>query len=80
MENTPEKKTREGLIDAKVAGELLGVSSQTIYRWVDEKHIPFIKLYRGKRKNTIRFRESSLLRWIKVKENETQKERGVDII
>lgn len=71
MDNTPEKKEFEPLIDAKKAGEILGVSPQTVYRMVTEyqiNRIPHLVLTRGKRKNTIRFRPSSLERWLKTKE------------
>jgi excisionase family DNA binding protein len=49
----------ERLMTAKQVSELIEVNPSTVYHWVSEGFIPYVKL--GK---CIRFKKSELLRWI----------------
>ena len=50
----------EALLAAKVLAAKLGVKQSTIYQWAQERKIPHVVLNVGKRKTTIRFRESQI--------------------
>jgi len=50
----------ERLLTKKDVLEMLGIKQSTLYTWVHQKKIPFVKL--GRR--TLRFREGDILEWI----------------
>ena len=49
-----------GLLTARVVGEVLGVSSETILRWTRAGKLPAIRLPSG----AIRYRESDIDEWL----------------
>lgn len=55
----------ENLLTAKELAEMLKVSPSTVYLWASEGAIPCIVLKQGNRKNSIRFRKSSVEFWLK---------------
>ena len=50
----------EKLLTKKDVLEMLAIKESTLYSWVHQKKIPFVKL--GKR--TLRFKENDILEWI----------------
>ena len=52
---------KEGLMNVEQAAEYLGMASQTVYRRVSEKTLPFYKIGR-----LVRFRQSELDQWLRT--------------
>ena len=48
------------LLTVKELSEYLKVNPQTIYNWVSQKKIPYIKIG-----DLVRFKEDDILKWIK---------------
>lgn len=57
----------EKLLTAKEAAEKLSVSISAIYKWIDERRIPYVDLGAEGRKRCIRFRETDLEKEVKEK-------------
>ena len=55
------------LLTAKQAAEKLSVSVSAIYKWIDERRIPYVDLGADGRRRCIRFRENDLEREIQQK-------------
>jgi excisionase family DNA binding protein len=53
----------EKLLSPEDVCELLGVEKSTLYSWTSRELIPFIKV-----NGLLRFRESEILKWLKLKE------------
>ena len=58
----------EQLLNIKQLSALIGAKRQTIYRWVHEKSIPFLKVG-----NLVKFRPSAIERWLKFREFELKR-------
>lgn len=54
----------EQLLDPESAGKMLGIRTLTIYKWVRERKIPFLKVG-----GALRFRPSALEAWLKDREH-----------
>jgi excisionase family DNA binding protein len=50
----------EQLIDPELAGKILGIKTITVYKWVSERKIPFVKVG-----GALRFRPSALRDWLR---------------
>ncbi|MBI4490644.1 MAG: helix-turn-helix domain-containing protein [Deltaproteobacteria bacterium] len=59
----------EQLLDPETAGKMLGIRTLTVYRWVRERKIPFLKVG-----GAVRFRPSALEAWLKEREHLPQPE------
>lgn len=59
MENSAENKDNVTLLTSEQLAALLKISVKTIYRWVEEKRIPFKRCGR-----LIRFDLSEINRWL----------------
>ncbi len=57
----------EKLLTTKEVAEKLNVSISAIYKWIDERRIPYIDLGGEGRKRCIRFRENDLEKEIQQK-------------
>jgi len=53
----------EELIDPEAAARVLGVKTITVYKWVTERKIPFLKVG-----GALRFRSSALQEWLRQRE------------
>ena len=54
----------EELLDPESAAKILGIKTITVYKWVSERKIPFLKVG-----GALRFRPSSLESWLKDREH-----------
>ena len=54
----------EQLIDPEAAAKVLGIKTITIYKWVTERKIPFLKVG-----GALRFRPSTLEAWLQEREH-----------
>lgn len=52
----------ENLITAKEVAEMLGIHHKTVYEWVRENRIPFVRIGR-----CVRFRPHELAEWLRKK-------------
>jgi excisionase family DNA binding protein len=59
----------EELIAPEVAAKMLGIKTITVYKWVTERKIPFVKVG-----GVLRFRPSALDAWLKQREHRPQPE------
>lgn len=59
------------LLDTKEAAELLGISRNTLYEWVVQRKVPYVKVGR-----LTKFRREDLEAWLKKR---TQEEKSIDI-
>ena len=57
------------LLNTKEAAESLGISKNTLYEWIVEKKIPYIKVGR-----LVKFRREDLEAWLKKRAQEERKE------
>jgi excisionase family DNA binding protein len=57
----------EELIDPEGAAKVLGIKTITVYKWVTERKIPFLKVG-----GALRFRPSALDAWLKEREHQPQ--------
>ncbi len=53
----------EELFDPEAAAKVLGIRAITVYKWVAERKIPFLKVG-----GALRFRPSALEAWLKDRE------------
>lgn len=60
----------EQLLTINQIAQLLGVSGKTVYRYVHEHYIPFVKL-----QHLVRFRESEVAEWLEKKNHKGRSER-----
>ena len=58
-----EALTEEELTDPEGAAKILTVKTITVYKWVSERKIPFIKVG-----GSLRFRRSALRAWLRERE------------
>lgn len=58
----------DGLMTAAEAAEFLGIAGGTIYHWVSEKRIPFVRISA----RCIRFRRRDLESWLSARLVEAQ--------
>lgn len=58
----------DDFVDKRQVAVMLGVSPRTIDRWVDESKIPYVRLPRRGRRTQVRFKLSSLEKWLNRKE------------
>ncbi len=54
----------EELFDPEAAAKVLGIRAITVYKWVAERKIPFLKVG-----GALRFRPSALEAWLKDREH-----------
>jgi excisionase family DNA binding protein len=54
----------EELLDPEAAAKVLGIKTITVYKWVTERKIPFLKVG-----GALRFRPSALDAWLKDREH-----------
>lgn len=54
----------EELLDPEAAARVLGIKTITVYRWVGEQKIPYLKVG-----SALRFRPSALEAWLKEREH-----------
>jgi excisionase family DNA binding protein len=54
----------EELLDPEAAAKILGIKTITVYKWVTERKIPFLKVG-----GALRFRPSALDAWLKDREH-----------
>jgi excisionase family DNA binding protein len=54
----------EQLMDPEAAAKVLGIKTITVYKWVTERKIPFLKVG-----GALRFRPSALDAWLKEREH-----------
>ena len=54
----------EQLMDPEAAAKVLGIRAVTVYKWVAERKIPFLKV-----SGALRFRPSALESWLKDREH-----------
>ncbi len=62
------------LLTPRELAAILGVKPATIYGWVKARMIPHITISRGRRKSTVRFRESEIESWLRQRRQ--KKRRG----
>jgi excisionase family DNA binding protein len=60
------------LLDTAEASQLLGISRNTLYEWIVQRKIPYIKVGR-----LVKFRKEDLQKWL---EKRIQEEERFDII
>lgn len=65
-ERIPKQKQ---LLDTKEASQFLGISRNTIYEWVVQKKIPYVKVGR-----LTKFRQEELEAWLKKNSQEERKD------
>jgi excisionase family DNA binding protein len=53
----------EDLVESEAAAKILGIKTITVYKWVSERKIPFIKVG-----GALRFRPSALQAWLRARE------------
>jgi excisionase family DNA binding protein len=53
----------EKLLTPDKVCEILGIERSTLYAWTSKKLIPYIKV-----NGLLRFRESEIIRWLKLRE------------
>ncbi|OGL45868.1 MAG: hypothetical protein A2149_00270 [Candidatus Schekmanbacteria bacterium RBG_16_38_11] len=61
------------LLDTKEAAELLGISKNTLYEWVIQKKVPYIKVGR-----LTKFKKETLEEWLKRQSHEEDKKGYID--
>jgi excisionase family DNA binding protein len=54
----------EKLLDPEAAAKILGIKTITVYKWVSERKLPFIKVG-----GALRFRPSALASWLEAREH-----------
>lgn len=54
-----KEKKRPVLIDIEAARQQLGISEDTLYRWIQQRKIPYYKIGRG-----VRFEQGEIDDWI----------------
>ena len=54
----------KSLLDVRQAAEFLGVSRSTMYDYVAQGRLPYVRMRVGARKITIRFRQEALEEWV----------------
>jgi excisionase family DNA binding protein len=54
----------EELLDPEAAAKVLGIKTITVYKWVSERKLPFVKVGAA-----LRFRPSALDAWLKDREH-----------
>jgi excisionase family DNA binding protein len=59
MEAKSDINCHDDLLTVKQAASYLGAAPQTVYRWVAEKKIPYVKVGR-----LVRFRRGDLAGWV----------------
>ena len=59
----------EELMDPEAAAKMLGIKTITVYKWVTEPKIPFLKVG-----GALRFRPSASMPWLKEREHLPQPE------
>jgi len=64
----------EDLLTPKELADKLGIKKSTIYHWSHIDYIPTVKLG-----NLIRFRWSSIIKWLDKKEKTGRAEKNIDI-
>ena len=57
----------EELLEPEAAAKVLGIKTITVYKWVTERKIPFLKIG-----GALRFRPSALEAWLKDREHQPQ--------
>ena len=62
-----QKITAKKIIGKKEGSEILGIKKQTLYEWVVQRKIPFIKVGR-----LTKFRRSDLEAWLKKRTSEEE--------
>ena len=62
------------LLTVEEIAEILGVKPSTIYQWTHQGFIPHVKLG-----NLVRFKESTVNKWLDKKESNGRMARKVDI-
>jgi len=60
-------KKEKQLLDTKEASEFLGIKKNTLYEWVIQRKIPFIKVGR-----LVKFRQEDLESWLKKRTQEEE--------
>jgi excisionase family DNA binding protein len=55
--------TEEELVEPEAAAKILSVKTITVYKWVSERKIPFIKVG-----GALRFRPAALRDWLRERE------------
>ncbi len=58
------------LLTVPEVADLLQVKVSTVYAWAKQRLLPAVVLSIGKRKETIRFRRSSIEKWIEEHERQ----------
>jgi excisionase family DNA binding protein len=58
-----EELATEELVESEAAAKILGIKTITVYKWVSERKIPFIKVG-----GALRFRPSALQAWLRERE------------
>jgi len=58
-----EVSAEEELVEPEMAAKILTVKTITVYKWVSERKIPFIKVG-----GSLRFRRSALRDWLRERE------------
>jgi excisionase family DNA binding protein len=64
----------EQLLTIKEVCDLFQVSPSLVYKWIHYQYIPYIKIG-----SLIRFKESEIIRWIKVKEKKGRNNYKIDV-
>jgi len=59
-----EVKIMEELLDPEAAAKVLGIKTITVYKWVAERKIPYVKVGAA-----LRFRPSALEAWLSDREH-----------
>jgi excisionase family DNA binding protein len=59
----------EELLDAEAAAKILGIKTITVYKWVSERKIPYLKVG-----GALRFRPSALEDWLINQEHKVRED------
>jgi excisionase family DNA binding protein len=62
----------EELLDPEAAAKVLGIKTITVYKWVTERKIPFLKVG-----GALRFRPSALQEWLRQREFSPKADQGL---
>ena len=60
----------EELLEPEMAAKVLGIKTITVYKWVAERKIPFLKIG-----GALRFRPSALEAWLREREHSAGERR-----
>ena len=60
----------EELLEPEMAAKVLGIKTITVYKWVAERKIPFLKIG-----GALRFRPSALEAWLREREHNVGERR-----